>query len=103
MSRVNFRGAADEDAVERRQELGKWLRGLRKSKNWTQVDAAKHLDYKWFTFITQVEGGHARIPTEAWETWAKAYDVEISEFVTRVLRAYDPVLLKLVSKIRVHG
>jgi transcriptional regulator with XRE-family HTH domain len=100
MSKVVFRGAADDDAVERRKELGKWLQGLRKAKKWTQVEAAKRLDYEWYTFISQVEGGHARIPTEAWETWADVYGVETNEFLTRVLRAYDPALLKIVLKIR---
>jgi hypothetical protein len=46
MSKVIFRGAADDDAVKRRKDLGKWLKALRNSKKWTQIEAAKRLKYE---------------------------------------------------------
>jgi transcriptional regulator with XRE-family HTH domain len=99
MTKVTF-DAKDKDAVARRKDLGKWLKALRNSKEWTQLEAAQKLGYEWFTFISQIEGGHARIPTEAWETWANAYGVDVGDFSLRVLKAYDPALLKIVKHIK---
>lgn len=99
MSKVIF-DAKDRDSTARRKELGKWLKALRNSKEWTQVEAAQRLGYEWFTFISQVEGGYARIPTDAWEKWADVYDVDVSDFCLRLLKAYDPALLKIVKHIK---
>lgn len=98
MTKVNF--DRDKDGMTRRKELGKWLKALRNTKEWTQVDAAKRLGYEWFTFISQVEGGYARIPTDAWETWANVYEVDVGEFCLRLLKAYDPALLKIVKHLK---
>lgn len=95
MVRIHFE--VDKENARQRKDLGKWLKALRASKEWTQAEAARHLGYEWFTFIAQVEGGHARIPTDAWELWARTYGVDPRKFAMRLLRAYDPHLFKLVK------
>jgi len=87
----------DAESAKRRKELGKYLRALRVGKEWTQVEAAKQLGYEWFTFITQVEGGHARVPTAAWERWADTYGVTVRDFAMKLLRHYDPHLYKIMK------
>jgi hypothetical protein len=48
----------------RRKQAGTWLKGLRGQSGLTQMELADRLGFKYYPFISQVENGHGRVPTE---------------------------------------
>lgn len=55
---------------------------------------ARLIDIEYYTFISQVEIGRGRIPTEKYAIWANALNVEASEFIVQVLQYYEPLIYK---------
>jgi len=51
---------------------------------------------KYYTFISQVENGFSRVPTEAMEAWAIQLGLEPSEFAKHLLLYYEPELYRLL-------
>ncbi|MGE3150279.1 MAG: helix-turn-helix domain-containing protein [Pseudorhodoplanes sp.] len=83
-------------AKQRRKEAGTWLKGLRTEAGLSQVDLAQRLGLKYYTFISQVENGFGRVPTESMEGWARALGVAPAIFARRLLSYYDPELHRLL-------
>jgi transcriptional regulator with XRE-family HTH domain len=67
-------------ARERRKQAGNWLKELRTRAGLSQIDLAQALGLKYYTFVSQVENGFGRVPTESLESWARALGVEPSAF-----------------------
>ena len=63
---------------ELRKQAGTWLKELRASAGLSQIELAAVLGFKYYTFISQVENGFGRVPTESMEAWARALGVEPS-------------------------
>ena len=63
-----------------RREAGTWLKELRGRAGLSQIELAEILGLKYYTFISQVENGFGRVPTESMEAWAQALRSEPSEF-----------------------
>lgn len=80
-----------KETQELRRSGGRWLRSLREAKGLSQLELARLVDVEYYTFISQIESGRGRIPPERYVAWAKAFDLPVREFVTRLLRYYDPV------------
>ena len=51
---------------------------------------------KYYTFISQVENGFSRVPTEAMEVWAIQLGLDPSEFTKHLLAYYEPELYRLL-------
>ena len=77
-------------AQKLRKEVGKYLKALRQQKDLTQVAVSQALDYKYFTFVAQIEQGKSRVPPEDWGRWARLYGVDPETFGRRLLKHYDP-------------
>ena len=92
---MRFAKAAPE-AKEQRKRAGDWLKGLRAAAGLSQIDLAQRLDLKYYTFISQIENGFGRVPTESMEAWAKALGVDPSAFARQLLSFYDPELHRLL-------
>ena len=73
-----------------RKECGDWLRSLREKAGLTQMQLAKKLDYDYYTFISQIEGGKGRVPPEQYRAWAEALGADPAWFVRNLQRYYDP-------------
>ncbi len=58
-----------------RREAGTWLKELRGKAGMSQIELADLLGLKYYTFISQVENGFGRVPTESMEAWARALGV----------------------------
>ena len=58
------------EARQLRKQAGDWLKLRRADAGLSQVDLAARLGLKYYTFISQVENGFSRVPTEAMEAWA---------------------------------
>ena len=87
---------ATPSAKQLRKEAGNWLRDLRQRAGLSQVELAARLELKYYTFISQVETGYGRVPTESMEAWAEALGAKPSEFARRLLSFYDPDLYVLL-------
>lgn len=85
------RSAATSHAVRMKKKGGLYLKGLRTAKGLTQRALADKLGLDYYTFISQMEVGHARVPTELYAKMAEALGVPRSEFATNMLRFYDPI------------
>jgi len=60
----------------------------------TQRALADKLKLSYYTFISQVETGTARVPPEQLVGWAKALGVDPQEFAKKLLSYYDPHMHK---------
>ena len=87
---------ATPNAKQLRKEAGSWLKELRLRAGLSQIELAARLELKYYTFISQVETGYGRVPTESMEAWAKALGAKPSEFARRLLSFYDPDLYRLL-------
>jgi DNA-binding XRE family transcriptional regulator len=96
---IQFAKKAPE-AKELRQRAGAWLKELRARAGLSQIQLAEHLGLKYYTFVSQVENGFGRVPTESMEAWARALAVEPSAFARRLLSFYDPELHRLLFEVK---
>ena len=79
---------ADSEAKQLRKQAGGWLKELRAAAGLSQIQLAQILGFKYYTFISQVENGFGRVPTESMEAWARALAPILG------VRAQAPVLLR---------
>lgn len=93
-------GRTSEEAKQLRKQAGEWLKSLRAKAGLSQVDLAQRLGLKYYTFVSQVENGFGRVPTESMEGWAQALGVDPSEFAQVLLSFYDPELYRLLFEGR---
>ena len=69
-SRDSLQRTVVPEARQLRKEAGDWLKLRRADAGLSQVALAERLGMKYYTFISQVENGFSRVPTEAMEAWA---------------------------------
>ena len=91
---------AEPQAKKLRKQAGTWLKELRARAGLSQIELAEVLGFKYYTFISQVENGFGRVPTESLETWARALGVEPSIFARELLVYYDPELHRLLFEVK---
>ena len=84
----------NDEALELRRRGGRWLRSLRESAGLSQRDLARLIDVEYYTFISQIEIGRGRIPTEKYAAWAKALSIDVNAFTVQVLQYYEPLIYK---------
>lgn len=85
---------------DRRKEAGAWLKGLREKAGLTQMDLAVRLGVKYYAFISQVETGFTRLPTQKVEAWANAVGADPPLFAARLLSFYEPELHRVLYEDR---
>lgn len=90
---------AGSDAKQLRKQAGGWLKSLRNQAGLSQIELAARLGLKYYTFVSQVENGFGRVPTESMESWARALDVEPAAFARQLLSFYDPALYRLLFEV----
>ena len=66
----------------------------------SQIQLADLLGFKYYTFISQVENGFGRVPTESLDAWARALNVDPSSFARELLSYYDPELHRLLFEVK---
>jgi transcriptional regulator with XRE-family HTH domain len=91
---------ADTQAKLLRKQAGVWLKELRGRAGLSQIELAQHLGFKYYTFISQVENGFGRVPTESMEAWARALNAEPSAFARKLLSFYEPELYRLLFEVK---
>jgi transcriptional regulator with XRE-family HTH domain len=88
------------EAKQQRKRAGEWLKQLRAEAGLSQVQLADRLGLKYYTFVSQVENGFGRVPTDTMEAWAQAVGVDPSHFARRLLAFYDPELHRLLFEAK---
>jgi len=83
-----------------RKQAGSWLKELRGRAGLSQIELAQILGLKYYTFISQVENGFGRVPTESMEAWARALGADPSAFVRKLLLYYEPELHRLLFEVK---
>ena len=83
-----------------RKLAGTWLKELRGRAGLSQIELAQVLGFKYYTFVSQVENGFGRVPTESLEAWARALGVEPSTFARKLLSYYDAELYRLLFEVK---
>jgi transcriptional regulator with XRE-family HTH domain len=89
---------ATADAKQLRKDAGRWLQDERKRAGLSQIQLADRLGLKYYTFVSQVENGFGRVPSESMEAWALALGLAPAEFARHLLSFYDPELHRLLFK-----
>lgn len=75
---------------------GQWLKKQRETVGLSQREFAKEVSLPYYTFISQVESGTARIPQEHYEIWARALKISVAAFAREMLKYYDPIIFDLL-------
>ncbi|KTQ95611.1 Cro/Cl family transcriptional regulator [Aureimonas ureilytica] len=79
-----------------REEGGAWLKKQREEAGLTQKDLSEILELKIYTFISQIELGRGKIPSDRYKEWAKALGLDEYEFAKKILYYYEPSIYELV-------
>jgi transcriptional regulator with XRE-family HTH domain len=86
--------------VELRKRAGGWLQEQRKKAGLSQIQLAERLGLKYYTFISQIENGFSRVPSESMEAWALALGIPPSQFARQLVAFYEPELHKLLFEVK---
>jgi transcriptional regulator with XRE-family HTH domain len=90
---------AAAEAKQQRKLAGSWLKEARATAGLSQIQLAERLGLKYYTFVSQVENGFGRVPTDSMEAWALALGVDPTEFARQLLSFYDPELYRLLFEV----
>ena len=88
----------DTDVVNPKKQAGSWLREQRQKAGLSQMDLANQLGFKYYTFISQIENGFGRVPSQSMGDWARALGLRPSQFARVLLGYYDPALFHVLFK-----
>jgi transcriptional regulator with XRE-family HTH domain len=81
---------------ELRKAGGRWLKELRLAAGLSQSQMAARVGADYYTFISQLEIGRGRVPTERYIDWAQALGIPKREFVKGILKHYDPITYQIL-------
>lgn len=90
------RKANSEESKEHRLALGVWLRELREEQGLSQRDLSEVLGLDYYTFISQLENGRGKIPSNRYRDWAQALGQDSKTFVRQLLMHYDPMSYEIL-------
>jgi transcriptional regulator with XRE-family HTH domain len=93
---TNAQHRGSPEVQELRQRAGLWLRELREKRGLSQRQLANLVGAEYYTFISQLETGHGRIPPTRYREWATALGVAPAEFVRTLMKYYDPVTFSIL-------
>ena len=79
-----------------RQQAGRWLKTVREAAGLTQAELAGRVGLRYYTFVSQMEGGLGRVPIESQGAWARAVGLDAEVFARTLLRYYEPELHRLL-------
>ena len=79
-----------------RKEAGRWLRSKRLALGMSQRVLAERVNMEYYTFISQIEAGRGRVPSESLSIWAAALQVDPKELAITLMKYYDPNTYELI-------
>ena len=87
---MHKQGKRTKDSLALRNQAGIFVRALRTQAQLTQRDVAESLGLRYYTVISQIESGAARIPPEQYVAYAACLGVDTALFVKKLTEYYDP-------------
>lgn len=87
----------DEKRARLRKKGGEWLKSVREDAGLTQRELAARLDFKIYTFISQLEVGQGKIPLDRYGEWARALKVDEYDFALKAFSYYEPAIYEIVK------
>lgn len=100
MAKPRVAEKAAPKSLELRKKAGAWLQARRKAAGLSQIDLAAALGLKYYTFVSQVENGFGRVPTDSMEGWARALGLAPREFARHLVKFYEPELHRLLFEVK---
>ena len=97
------RAPTDPARAVLRKQAGAWLKAAREAAGLTQAELAEQVGLRYYTFVSQVESGHGRVPIETQGAWAKAVGIDETEFARVLLGLYEPELYRLLFGVAPAG
>lgn len=82
--------------AELRKKAGLWLREKREAAGLSQRELAEKVGIDYYTFISQIEAGRGKVPTERYQDYARALTIPDREFATTMLRYNDPHIYEMI-------
>ena len=96
MSQKKIKSEEHISIAELRKISGAWLRAKRESANLSQRALADKLNISYYTFISQIESGRGKVPSDRYEKYAEALGVKPREFALVMLRNSEPEIYRLI-------
>jgi len=73
-----------------RKRAGSHLKALREDSKQTQADVAHKMGWTYYTMVSQIERGLARVPPEDMSKYAEVLGVPADKLAAQLLYFYDP-------------
>ena len=90
-----YTSSSKEEDKKRRKAAGEYVKGLRlRVDGLTQAKLAQALGIEYYTFISSIENGANRIPSDKMVAYARALKVNPQQFARRLLAYYDPAFFE---------
>src|SRR5258707_14269024 len=89
---------AAPDAKQLRKLAGDWLKQRRADAELLHADLAARLGLKYYTFISHVENGFSRVPTEIMGAWARDLGLGQAAFARDLVMHYEPEMYSLMVR-----
>ena len=93
---VSEKPTTAEGPGELRKKAGSWLRARRSELGLSQRELALRVNMEYYTFISQIEAGRGRVPSDRMREWAEALEVDPKEFAIELMKYYDPFTYEMV-------
>ena len=79
-----------DEAGRLRRLAGQWLKSKRRTAGLTQKELADRVGLEYYTFVSQIEGGQGRVPSNRYPLWAHTLGLDVKDFAKTMLEFYDP-------------
>lgn len=86
----------NQDSKAQRKRAGAWLRGKRSDMGYTQKQLADRLGLEYYTFVSQVENGSAKLSHYQWVDYASALEMEPKEFARVMMFFMMPEIHQMI-------
>ena len=87
---------APSEKAELRKEAGRWLKDRREARGLSQRELAELVGLEYYTFVSQLETGRGRIPSDKYRAWAEALGMSSRDFVLALLPFYEPTTYSIL-------
>ncbi|MCC0033733.1 MAG: helix-turn-helix transcriptional regulator [Hoeflea sp.] len=96
MSLEKVRKKEQSGIAELRKVSGAWLREKRERIGMSQRELAEALGIDYYTFISQIESGRGKVPSDRYRDYARVLRVPPREFALVMLRNSEPDLYSML-------
>ena len=99
MSPTNDNNSDADDIKNLRKEgrlkAGRYLKQMREISGKTQREIAIAVGFQYYTFVSQIEGGHGKLPYDTWATYARVLNVTPASFANKLVECYTPEVFRM--------